>query len=165
MDIVLELLLEKEQALLEKLGKVRSALAEHGHTSRTSATSIINANTGVSKTVNGDLIDAYDIKEYTVPQKMLYALKENKRFMKIREIAEFLSSITKENPDELTKQLSRRTKFLKDKGKITKHQHGNRLRDTFWGSPKWLDSEGNIRKEYEFNTSIIDKEQDFSDIL
>lgn len=92
MDIVLELLLEKEQALLEKLEKVRSALAEHGHTSRTSATSIINANTGVSKTVNGDLIDAYDIKEYTVPQKMLYALKENKRFMKIREIAEFLSS-------------------------------------------------------------------------
>ena len=136
MSIVIELLLKEEQSLLDKLEEVRSELINHGYNGNSSPG---KENTTTSTAQNDDFIDADEVQKFSTPQKMLYALKKNRRFMKIREIAQYICDITGEDVNQLTTQLSRRTSSLKEKGKITKYQYGTRLRDSFWGSPKWLD--------------------------
>ena len=55
--------------------------------------------------------------------------------------------------------MSRRTKYLKERNKIVKYQLGNKKSNTFWGSPKWLNENGNIKSEHMFNQDGIDDNQ------
>ncbi len=155
MSIVYELLLEKEKELLSKLEEVRNAMKPYIDTVLPSQIENIE----FSKKPIDNLENLNKVKKYSVPQRILYALKENNRFMKIREIAKFISDITKEDEDYLVKQFSRRTKFLKEKNKIVKKQVGPSKINTFWGSPNWVDSENNIKKEYKYNSDNKSTEQ------
>lgn len=151
MSIIYDLLLKEEKSLMSKLEQVRNEMKKF-QTSSDTAVEYIASN--VSKPITNDLIDENQVKKYSTPQKILFALKENNRFMKIREIAEYISGLTSENVDELVKQMSRRTKYLKEKDKIVKFQLGNKKANTFWGSPKWMDNDGNIKKDHMYNPSV-----------
>lgn len=148
MDIIYELLKKEEKSLVERLEAVREQLKTYE--SGSLSEQLLKATLVQKQPSKNEFVEAVDVKKYSAPQKMLFALKENNRFMKIREIAEYISNITDEDVDNLVTQLSRRTKYLKEKGKIVKHQHGNKRANSFWGSPKWLDSDGNIKNENKY---------------
>lgn len=160
MSIIYELLLKEEKALLKKLEEVRAEISKFTNES-------ISAIEYIASTVSEPIqtptpnhtVD--EINGFSIPQKMLLALKDNERFMKIREIAEYISQYTNEDIDSLVRQLSRRTKYLKEKGKITKHQVGKSKKNTFWGSTNWIDSKGNIKEGYEYNDESVDDNQTF----
>ncbi|WP_299675711.1 hypothetical protein [uncultured Dokdonia sp.] len=146
MSIIIELLLKEEQQLLKRLAEVQTEIAKlnPAHTNQ-------DVKDVVSKLVEpapDEFIEVSDIKKYSSPQKILFALKENSRFMKIREMAEYICKFTNEDVNNLVTQLSRRTKLLKEKGKIVKYQHGTKKSNSYWGSPKWLDENGDVKPEH-----------------
>lgn len=158
MSIVYELLVKEEQSLLKKLEEVRLEMKKYSSTSYSVINELAHS---VSQPISNPkpTVSAEELKKSSNPQKILIALKENERFMRIREIAEYICHITKEDVDGLVIQLSRRTKYLKEKGAITKVQIGKSKKNTFWGSPKWIDSNGSIKDGYEYNSDSIDENQ------
>lgn len=91
----------------------------------------------------------------TDAEKFLWVLKENKRFMKVNEIAEYLSKVTDEDFEYWKTKMTRKTKSLREADKIVKFQVGNSRINVFWGSPNWLDREGDIKSEYMYNEEAI----------
>lgn len=102
-----------------------------------------------------DLTD--ELKNASQPEQFLIILRETKRFMKIREIARMLVEIIGGEEDNWTVKLSRVTGKLKKLNRIKSFKVGNSNTNVFWGSPNWLDDNGNIKKEYMYNESAIEK--------
>lgn len=98
----------------------------------------------------------YNIK-WPYPDKFVYLLKRESRFLHFREAAELISEIEGGDPGKILAKLSSSTHVLKKKGIIIKHQASKKLRDTFWGSPKWIDEVGNIKDPYSFNQKYLYK--------
>ncbi len=105
-----------------------------------------------------------ELKDATIPQKFLIVLKENQRFMKIREIAQFIKNVVGGNEDEWTMRLSRTTGKLKEMDKIKGYKVGNSNSNVFWGSPKWLDNEGEIKEKYKYKIEVIEKSNTLLDL-
>ena len=158
MSIVYELLVKEEKILLAKLEEIRREKKRY-ESSSISAIESIAASVSEPLTSPKATLSENEVRELSNPQKILLALKENERFMKIREIAEYISQYTEEDVDNLVVQFSRRTKYLKDKNKIVKHQVGSSRKNTFWGSLNWLDKEGNIKEGYEYHKESVDGSQ------
>ena len=101
------------------------------------------------------------IKSLTDANRFLFVLKKHQRFMKVREIAEYLSKETGEDIDTWIPKMSRKTRILKNANRIVKHQVGTKNTNVFWGSPNWIDEKGEIKKEYTYlNSDSINKKND-----
>lgn len=145
--------LKKERkALTERLNAVNLLLNSYGEI----PTKIDNTEEEEGF-INFDL--SKELKKSSTPQKLLLVLKENARFMKIREIAKFIETNIGGEEDEWTIKLSRTTGKLKKLNKITSYRIGVSNTNVFWGSPNWLDNNGNIKKGYEVKENITDKNQ------
>ncbi len=99
-----------------------------------------------------------ELKKSSTPQKFLLVLKENQRFMKIREMAKFLEAQIGGSEDEWVIKLSRTTGKLKKMDKIVSHKIGKSNTNVFWGSPNWIEND-KIKTGHEYVQDAIDKSQ------
>lgn len=111
----------------------------------------------VEKPQQADLDLTYELKNASQHQQFLIILRETGRFMKIREIAKMLADIIGGDENNLRVKLSRITGKLKKMNKIKSYKIGTSNKNVFWGSPKWIDDEGNIKNEYNYNEDAIEK--------
>jgi hypothetical protein len=151
MSFIKELKKEKN-ALTERLNAVNLLLKSYGEsetkTFQKSKDEVV---------VDFDL--GIELKKSSTPQKFLLVLKENHRFMKIREMAKFIEAQIGGNQDDWTIKLSRTTGKLKKINKIASYKIGKSNTNVFWGSPNWLDNLGKIKKGHEYIADAIDKNQ------
>jgi len=96
-----------------------------------------------------------ELEGFTDSQKFLSVLSVEKRFMKVKEIAEYLVLQLGEDVEHWKTKLSRNTRKLKEDNKIVSFQVGNSKSNFFWGSPKWVNSDGSIKEEYMYRTDAI----------
>lgn len=95
--------------------------------------------------------DDYD-KEGSVRSKVAYVLKKKNKFLRIREIAEVLHSYEPETSvNEFVEKLSAPITYLKGQGAIVKVTVGKGYLNTFWGSAKWVDENGNPKPEHMYD--------------
>lgn len=151
MSFIIELKKEKK-ALLKRLDAVNLLLQSYGEneiveTIREKDEIIVDFDLGK------------ELKKSSTPQKFLLVLKENARFMKIREMAKFLVAQIGGDEDDWTMKLSRTTGKLKKMDKIVPYKIGKSNTNVFWGSPNWLDKNGVIKSENNFKESVVDKNQ------
>ena len=149
MSLIIELQKEKEQ-LLKRIEAIDLLMSQYSVNTSESVKELPKRKDGTS--IN-------DLQKASTPQKLLLTLKEHQRFMKIREIAKYLFSKLGGNEDDWVKKLSRTTGKLKQAGKITIYQVGKSRKNVFWGSPNWLENNGNIISKYKYNESSVDKSQ------
>jgi len=142
-NLLLKSLKEKEQDLLAKLKVIQEMIAEES-TGLGVSTTFPQSNDG--KSISFGKTDA---------EKFLNVLKENQRFMKINEIAEYLVDKIGGDFDSWKQKMTRKTRDLQRKGKITKFQFDKSVRNIFWGSPNWVDNQGNIKNDYMYNEDVI----------
>lgn len=95
-------------------------------------------------------------------QKVSNVIKEENRFLKVREMAIILNKNESNiSVDGWVKKISPVLSFLKKKNSIVKFMEGNSNLNTFWGSPKWLDEKGNIKKEHMYDKSQIHEKENY----
>lgn len=87
--------------------------------------------------------------------KFLFILKRENRFLHFREAAEFLVEIEGGDVNFLIDKLTSGTSWIRKNGVIVKINPTNKNRDTFWGSPKWLDQEGNIIEGHDYDKKYL----------
>lgn len=150
MSFINELKKEKK-ALIERLDAIKVLLQSYGETDT------IESESKNEVIVNFDLVK--ELKKSSTPQKLLLILKENQRFMKIREIAQFISTQIDGDEDDWTMKLSRTTGKLKKMDKIVSYRIGKSNTNVFWGSPNWLNKDGEIKQEFKYEDNVIDKNQ------
>ena len=100
-------------------------------------------------------------KDWSFPDKFLFVLSREDKFIRFREAAKIIIDIEGEGDENyITKRLTASTRKLKLDGKIVKVSHEDSLKNTFWGSSKWLDKTGNIKPEHKYDVeSIISNER------
>lgn len=169
MDYVYELLIKEKKDLEAKLQEVCKALQKYDKPKETNQFEFIpNTSKVEEEKASYDFEEAAKefVQDYkkelynkvsilSINQKLLYALKENQRFMKVREMAEYIVDIIGGDADEVVKQFSRRTGKLKEMNKIVKFQHGKGKKNSFWGSPNWLHEDGTIKEKYMYNEDLV----------
>lgn len=150
MSFINELKKEKK-SLIERLDAIKVLLQSYGE-----ADSVANESKD-DIIVNFDLVK--ELKKSSTPQKFLLILKENQRFMKIREIAQFINAQIGGNENDWTMKLSRTTGKLKKMDKIVSYKIGKSNTNVFWGSPNWINKDGEIKMEYKYKDDVIEKKQ------
>jgi hypothetical protein len=154
MSFINELKRERN-ALTERLNAINLLLKSYGETEP-----------GLTQSANKHVEVDYDLtkelKKSSTPQKFLLVLKENQRFMKIREMAKFIEAHVGGTEDNWTIKLSRTTGKLKKMNKIVSYKVGSSNTNVFWGSPNWLDNERKIKSGYEYIEDAIDKKQNIT---
>lgn len=105
-------------------------------------------------------IDGYD-PSWTWKNKIIHILKVNNRFLHIREIVDFIFKYEEldEAPQEIVASFRQSLSSLRADNIIVRFSVNNQLRFSFWGSPNWLDENGQIKKGYEFDPSFVPQEQ------
>jgi len=104
----------------------------------------------VSEVAKNPVDKPYDPKA-NMRNKALYAIRELNRFVKTKEIAEFLNS---KEPSTSTKDfmtaLSNPLYFLKNENRIHKITVGTGNNGVYWGSLKWIDEKGFPKEEFKY---------------
>lgn len=108
-------------------------------------------------TVDSNKPDDYD-PSWTSTNKVLYFIKAKNRFLHFRELATLIGDAENLNPKELKKlseKLSASCQSIKKNRTIVKFQAGAGNTSIFWGSPKWLDSNGKPLPEHEIDRNFV----------
>tara|TARA_R110000823_G_scaffold75576_2_gene172915 strand:+ start:460 stop:1020 length:561 start_codon:yes stop_codon:yes gene_type:complete len=114
------------------------------------------------KPTNPNVSDSYKYKKYNLNwdyiQKYKFILKTENRFLHFREAARILVEIEgKGDEKEWASLLTNSTRNLKRDGDLVKIQLGKSLTTCFWGSPKWLDDNGEPLPEHRYDISFLEK--------
>lgn len=92
--------------------------------------------------------------------KYQFVLKTENRFLHFREAARIIIKLDgKGDENSLTSVLTNGARRLKKSGVIIRKQHGNSNTSSFWGSPKWLNKDGSIKTEHEYDVKILEKNE------
>lgn len=148
MDFINELIREKK-SLAKRIDAIDLLLQSYNVTSEITTTSSNNA----TETLELDYKE--ELKKLSNSNKFLLVLKKHQRFMRVREIGEYITSQIGGSTNDWVIKLSRRTRNLKIANKIIKQQVGTKRTNAFWGSPNWIDENGNIKKEYMYDENSI----------
>lgn len=125
---------------------------------------VINSHSKIINTLNNatekfrKIKDSTYSSEWKLPQKFMYILLEEKRFLKFREVAEIIvheDGALPEKIDSIAFQLKSSTKKLKQDNVIIKISPNGKTLDTFWGLPEWLDENGIIKPAYMFDYNAV----------
>lgn len=97
---------------------------------------------------SGDNSDGYN-PSWKLSEKIEFFFKKEQRFLYNRELANFAHNrepgiLAEDFLNKFSAVLSR----LKKDNQITNVKIGKTLRSTVWGSAKWVDESGKIKKEY-----------------
>jgi hypothetical protein len=147
----IEELKKERNALTERLNAVNLLLQSYGE----------NQPKPIQKPKEIVVVDfdlGRELKKSSTPQKFLLVLKENQRFMKIREMAKFIQAQIGGNENDWTIKLSRTTGKLKKMNKITSYKIGKSNINVFWGSPNWIEND-KIKSGHEYIEEAVDKNQ------
>lgn len=151
--VVVEVLEQEEAELLQELSHLRKRINSFkqklSHPKEEFPTDNHQYGLGL------DSNDGYDLKDAWV-DKIAYFINREKRFLHSREMQEMLNE--KEpvlDKPTLQKRVSSALNRLRGEGiavgvKVGKTNHG-----VFWGSPNWLDENGNPKKEYQYNKNYL----------
>jgi len=151
-EIALKFLIKQEQELMAQLKGIRSTIVSLGGQQSIQNDPILEEDSKNIDTSN----KAKEFKNLSQSDLFLTTLKEHNRFMHVREIGEYVGSILKDGKNWKT-LLSRRTRSLQEKGYIVSKQIGTTKLNYFWGSPKWLDENGEIKPEYMYDKNAVVK--------
>ena len=149
--------LKKEKASLEKrLEAINTLLVSYEYSDERNNTETEKKEDKSKEDKSKD--DAFP-RESSYLERILYIIKKENRFLHNNEIYNILSKY--DDKDE--KQLKRRISAVLSQGKkevsnLTNHKIGNSIKNTYWGSKEWIDSDGNILKEHMYNTKFLSKE-------
>lgn len=103
---------------------------------------------------------SYYSPSWSFIKKFVFVLKSENRFIHFREAAKIIKDLDGSGHiDDLTHRLSNATRKLKKSGKLVKVQHGNSLKNTFWGLPKWLNDDGSIKEGYQYSTDVLKRDK------
>ena len=95
-------------------------------------------------------VEKYDVNS-SFKSKVMFLLKAEQRFLHIREMVAMAHSMEPTiSEEDFLKKLSPVLSTLKKEGQLTNVTSGRSLRNTFWGSPKWLDTDGKIINGHEY---------------
>ena len=95
---------------------------------------------------------------WTSANKVLYFIKAKNRFLHFRELANLIGDAENLNPKEIKKlseKLSASCQAIKKNRTIVKFQAGAGNTSIFWGSPKWLDSNGKPLPEHDIDRNFV----------
>jgi len=88
--------------------------------------------------------------------KIMYFLKRMQRFLHIRELAELAHEMEpRVSVEDFQKRFSPALSILKKEESVINIKIGKSLMNTFWGSSKWLNSEGTAKPEHEVNRKYV----------
>lgn len=118
---------------------------------------------GIAGNKPGRKAEAFDPLNYpytgSYKNKMLFAINDLKRFLHLREIADYI--IDREptnNRQVLINNLGRHAYKYKQDKVISSIKIGSSHRNTFYGLPDWVDDFGNAKEGYSYNSdAMIDK--------
>ena len=89
-------------------------------------------------------------------EKVTVIFKTENRFLHYREIINIICGLipgaTKES---LKNSISPALSFLKSEGVIVKVKYGDSNINSFWGSKNWLNSDGTVKPEYDYDKAQI----------
>ena len=109
--------------------------------------------------------DQYDL-DWGLASKFLFLLKMEDRFLHFREAGELIVRLDGEGDPKLVgRKLSSSTLKLKKGGVIVKYQASQQNRDTFWGSPKWLNEDGSIKEGHGYNEEYLSSNEEKANSL
>jgi len=105
-------------------------------------------------------LDGYD-PSWSWKNKIIHILKVNNRFLHIREIVDYIFKYEDlgEPAQEIIASFRQSLSALRAENIIVRYSINNQLRFSFWGSPAWLDENGQIKKGYEYDPSFAPGEQ------
>lgn len=157
-NLVVKTLREKKASLQAQIEIIDNMIEEELRKQGSYSELPIDKAQGVAEAVPHKFFGGGEAVDYgsTVSQKFLGVLKKYQRFMKVREIAREIVAVYGGEEDDVVAQLSRRTKKLKEIGKIVKYQVGVSRTQVFWGSPNWLE-DGEIKKDYMYNEDSLNE--------
>jgi len=156
--IFLQGLFKKEAELEAKLAIIRQLIQENSDSDKKSF--VLEFKEPTDDKTNS--VRPEGLKEATDGEKFLMVLKEHQRFMKVREIAEYLDSQLGGGTQKWITKLSRKTRHLKQLNKIVSIQVGKTKTNFFWGSPNWLESDGNIKEKHKYSATSLSKKRQSS---
>ncbi len=91
--------------------------------------------------------------------KVKFVIKDHDKFVHNRQIAEELHRREPQiSEDEWAKKISAALSSLRQKGQLVNFSVNGYNRNTFWGSPKWLDSNKEIKKEYMYDKEYLQED-------
>jgi len=104
--------------------------------------------------------DGYD-PSWSWKNKIIHILKVNNRFLHIREIVDYIFKYEdlEEPAHEIIASFRQSLSALRADNIIVRYSINNQLRFSFWGSPNWLDENGQIKKGYEYDPSYVQQAQ------
>lgn len=141
----------EEKEILLELKFIRNLIAK---ANGSSITGLMESNSQASTPID-EQIDIQLLRDATSDkERFLAILKIHKRFMKIVEMANYLTTILGQDNNHWKKKLTRVTGKLKELNKITMISHDGNKFNCFWGSPNWID-DGQIINEYMYDKSSL----------
>lgn len=91
-------------------------------------------------------------------QKVAAAVKHFNKFVHSKQIIQHLSDTYGYTIESLYNgNISTALNKLKNNGSLFKYQADQNNRNTFWGSPKWIDKDGNILPEFAYDEAFLFK--------
>lgn len=98
---------------------------------------------------------------WSLSEKIAFLFKRESRFLHNRELADLAHEIEPNiSVNDFVSKFSPVLSRLKREGNLISIQIGKSLRNTFWGSDKWLDLDSKPKEGYEINEDyVIDKDK------
>jgi len=90
------------------------------------------------------------LEKASLSNKFLLTLELHQKFMRTKEISQYLKLKLGNDTKYSTEKLSQKTAGLKKLDKITKIQVGTAKFNSYWGFSSWLDKNGEIIEEYKY---------------
>ncbi|MEE9429951.1 MAG: hypothetical protein V3V16_02855 [Melioribacteraceae bacterium] len=111
----------------------------------------------VDKEILTEIDDGYD-KNASLKNKINFFFKKESRFLHNRELAELANEREPNiSVKDFIRKFSQHLSQLKKDGKLTKYVVNKQNNNTFWGSPKWLDSNNEIIEQYKYKDKYVKK--------
>jgi hypothetical protein len=148
----LQQLQEIEKSLVDELQKVRAAIKLF--IGNGSVPDIYESTSKTNNIESSVQLQGYSSK-WTYSKKFIFFLKKEDRFMHVRQIAENIANVEGGDIKRILNKLSSATFLIKKEGVIVKYQINNQNQNTFWGFPKWLDENGEIKKGHEYSEDYL----------
>ncbi len=144
---------------LDALIALRNSLKHDYELANAAINSITNSQSQETPTKEHKTSNSKEIgynKDWSFPDKFLFILKRENKFMRFRGAAKMIIDIEGTgDEDYITKRLTASTRKLKLDGKIVKVSHEDSLKNTFWGSSKWIDKDGNIKSAHKYDEESL----------
>jgi hypothetical protein len=149
-DTIKELELLKEE-LLKRVNEIENTI----NTFKSMSTKVVTNNKVDNSDINKSQYSDYD-NNSTYRKKVACILKNEGRFLHVREIAEIISDIEKGvRPEEVKKKVSSAIAYFARTNQIVKLKIGTSNINSFWGKDIWLDEKNNPKSGRELNESYL----------